>query len=273
MAELPSSQPETRPAMLEQLFPGGDFEWAFRMRKADPVEFLTAQDDSGSLLEQKRLILAQHPDRHLFSTPVAPPLLGRLRDQLAGWGVIANETEAEPGAIATSAEPDLLLMEQSSLKLVAAAVCFPSSWNPADWPGATIDTIHAVVPRLNPQIGEMIRRFLVELKPGRAFQRANWSFTRSAELNYHPALGRALLDSDIRLEEIHLRLEHQLFTAIEGAVLMGIRIQPIPLLSLREDPVLWRNLIRALETMPEDVACYKNLHRGRQQLIDLVSEA
>lgn len=258
---------------LQQLFPGGDFEWAFRMRKADPVEFFAVKDGSGSLLAQKRQALSGHPERHLIFTPEATPLMGAFHSQLVRWNALAQHSPTELSAMACAVEPDFMLMDQQSLRLVAGAVCFPSSWNPADWPGASIDTIHAVVPRLNPQIGEMIRRFLTELKPGKAFQRANWSFTRSAELDYHPALGRAPLNTDIRLEEIHLRVEHQLFTAIEGAVLMGLRIQPIPLLSLRDNPALWNNLIQAIKTMPEDVARYKSLHRGRQKLVDLVSEA
>ncbi|MDX1679575.1 MAG: DUF3445 domain-containing protein [Akkermansiaceae bacterium] len=252
---------------VQQLFPGGDFSWALRMRKADPLEFFAPQSPSGHLLRQKGAILNSHPERHVSQLEEGVTHLGKLHQALAAWGL---EPGGHPQAesIARHIEPDFILMDQASQKLTAAAVCFPSSWDPSHWGGHAIHEIHAVVPRLNPQIGEMIARFLHELKPGKAFQRANWSFTRSAELNYHPALQRPVLDDTSGLEEIHLRLEHQLFTAIEGAVLMGIRIQPIALSSLTGDAKLWANLIRILDTMPENVARYKSLHGGKNRLIE-----
>ena len=219
-----------------------------------------------------RTILDDHPERHLVMSEKAGPLLENLHAELSQWGCEPGPS-SELGSIARHIEPDLIVMDQASQKLTAAAVCFPSSWNPADWPDAGIQEIHAVVPQLNASIGQMIEKFLRELKPGKAFQRANWSFTRTAELNYHPALQRQTLDETIQLDEIHLRIEHQLFTAIEGAVVMGIRIQPIPLLSLREDEALWQNLFRVIETMPEDVARYKSLHLGKETLANLVSGA
>lgn len=256
------------PYPLHKLFPGGDFEWAFRMRKVDPADFFASTHGGDAVLEQKRRILSEHPQRHLGQDAVALGLLEGLHHAMGNWGVVLPSDADNLQAIASQIEPDLLLMDQQSLRLRAAAVCFPSSWDPGHWIGHPILEIHEVVPGLNASIGEMITRFLSQLAPGKAFQRANWSFTRSAELNYHPALQRPPLDQDIGLEEIFLRIEHQLFTAIKGAVVMGIRIQPIALSSLQEDQALWQKLIQILKTMPEDVARYKNLHRGRQSLID-----
>ena len=254
---------------LHQLFPGGDFEWAFRMRKADPTDYFGTKDPSGNLMQDKTAILDEHPARHLVMSGKAGPLLERLHAELKQWGCEPGPSR-ELDSIARHIEPDLIVMDQTTQKLTAAAVCFPSSWNPADWPDAGIQEIHAVVPQLNASIGRMIAKFLGELKPGKAFQRANWSFTRTAKLNYHPDLKRLPLDESVEIEEIHLRIEHQLFTAIEGAVIMGIRIQPIPLISLMQDETLWEHLIRAVETMPEDVARYKSLDRGQKTLARLM---
>lgn len=270
MSDSPPAVPAL-PPMLEQLFAGGDFAWALRMRKADPVAFFAAGEAAGSLLAEKRQILSDHGARHLISLPEAPPLLGRLADQLADWGAL-DEPLGELDQIAARIEPDLILMDQARRELVAAAVCFPSSWDPWHWLGQPLERIHAVVPGLNAQVGEMVARFLSELRPGKAFQRANWSLTGSPELNYHPALKRAPLDAGATLDQVWLRLEHQLFTAIEGAVVMGIRIQPLPLLSLSGSAPLWRNLLHALESMPEEVARYKNLHRGLPSLIELMRD-
>lgn len=253
--------------MLEQLFAGGDFAWALKMRKADPVEFFAAREVEGRLLAHKRQILSDHGARHLISLPEATPLLERLADQLADWGAL-EPALGELGHLATHIEPDLILMDQTRSELVAAAVCFPSSWDPRHWIGQPLERIHAVVPGLNAQVGQMVARFLSELRPGKAFQRANWSLTGSPELNYHPSLKRPPLDAALTLDQVWLRLEHQLFTAIEGGVVMGIRIQPLPLLSLSRSPRLWQSLIHALDTMPGEVARYKNLHSGLPCLIE-----
>lgn len=238
------------------------------MRKADSSEFFARKDASGQVLEEKRSILAEYPHRHLVVSHEAAPLVKGLAAQLIEWQVLDKGMNLP--AIAEQIEPDLIILDQVSQKLVAAAVCFPSSWNPTHWLDHPIQDIHEVVPQLNASIGKMIRKFLTELKPGKSFQRANWSFTRTAELNYHPDLERERVDDSIQLEEIHLRIEHQLFTAIESAVVMGIRIQPIPILSLRQDEHLWQNLTRILETMPEDVARYKSLYQGQVALVELM---
>ncbi len=257
---------------LHQTFPGGDFAWAFRMRKADPAEFFATKDSDEELMHEKQTILDQNPDPYLAVSDDFEPFLKKLHASLENWGCRLEDSSDLP-SIARKIEPDLIVMDQETMKLVAAAVCFPSSWRPAKWLDHPIHEIHAVVPRLNAQIGEMIHKFLTELKPGKAFQRANWSFTRSAKLNYHPDLEHQAIDESVELDEVHLRIEHQLFTAIEGAVVMGIRIQPIPLISLRENATLWENLIQVLETMPDDVARYKcrnTLHQGKRPLIDLM---
>lgn len=49
---------------------------------------------------------------------------------------------------------------------------------------------------------------------------------------------------------------------------MGIRIEPVPLISLSAYPTLWQQILEKLETMPEDVARYKSLHRALPTIIE-----
>ncbi len=153
----------------------------------------------------------------------------------------------------------MLVMDQETKKVAAAAVCFPSSWDPAGAVGKILDEVHGVVPRLNPQIGTMIDRFLEKLSPGKSYCRENWSFTRTADLDYHPEVGRRRLDDSVTLDELFLRVEHQLFTGIPGGVLMGIRIEVCPLVDLATVPGVWRLTAEKIRTMPEDVARYKSM--------------
>jgi len=242
------------------------------MRQADPVGFFANQDSTGELLQQRSQLIAEHPRRHLAHTPEAEPLRVNLHEQIREWGLKLPCDADDYSSLARQLEPDFLLLDQASQKLVAAGVCFPSSWDPARRIGEPLTRIHDIVPRLNPQIGPMIERFLGQLGPGKAYRRANWSFTRGADLNHHPALKRPPIDTSTPIDEIHLRLEHQIFTAIPGGILMGVRIEPVPLKSLAVHPALWRQLLQKVETMPPDVVRYKNLHRGISSLIRQMRE-
>ena len=153
------------------------------------------------------------------------------------------------------------------MSFAAACVCMPSSWDPAHAVGKTLHEVHESVPRLNPQIGEKIDRFLRQLQPGKAYRRENWGFTRSAELNYHPALGRERLDSTVSIDELFLRVEQQLFTGIPGGVLMGIRIRVCPVADLAADPQVWRAVYDKIRTMPDDVAAYKGMLTAREAML------
>lgn len=156
------------------------------MRLADPAQFFAPSDKREGLLQKKSKLLSKHPERHLSSSPEAEPLLGNLTRQLKIWGIAHSYEEGDFTALARHVEPDILLMEQDSQRLVAANVCFPSSWEPARWIVQPLSAIHDVVPRLNPQIGPMIERFLRQLRPGKAYRRANWSLTLGDELNLPP---------------------------------------------------------------------------------------
>jgi hypothetical protein len=256
------------PPSWAHLFPEGDFEWAFRMRPGDPLAFFRGTEAATELLKQKSDLIASHPERHLAIDPRAQAFLPKLLQQLSAWDLDLPDDIDGFDELTTSIEPDFLLMEQANQELIAASVCFPSSWDPAHWMGEPLTRIHDVVPRLNPQIGPMIEKFFRQLKPGRAAQRANWSVTWGNELNYHPALKRLPIDASTPIEEVYLRLEHQIFTAIPGAVLMGIRIEPVPLTSLAAHSPLWQHLLQKLDSMPEDVARYKSLERGLSSLVE-----
>ena len=245
----------------KKLFAPGGFEWAFRMRKGDAGEFFSQQDGSGELLRARRRSLDAYPERHVATMPGSAALIDGVWDVALGLGQVENSANGSRDLAALSRlwEADLLVMDQETKKVAATAVCFPSSWDPAGAVGKILDEVHGVVPRLNPQIGTMIDRFLEKLSPGKSYCRENWSFTRTADLDYHPEVGRRRLDDSVTLDELFLRVEHQLFTGIPGGVLMGIRIEVCPLVDLATVPGVWRLTAEKIRTMPEDVARYKSM--------------
>ncbi len=252
-----------------KLFAAGDFEWGFRMRTGDAPSFFASQDPSGKLLEEKNAWLDQSPDRYVAVNATGAALIPRLWSIAEEWGHVSSSGNQAHDLISLARiwEPDVLLMDSSTMNIVAGSVCMPSSWVLQHAMGKPVHAVHDMVPQLNPQIGDKIDRFLRQLAPGKAFRRENWSFTRSAEYNYHPALHRAKLDESITIEEIHLRVEQQLFCAIPGAVLMGIRIELCPLTDLASDPEVWSHVARKIRTMPDEVAHYKSMLSARGTMV------
>lgn len=254
----------------KRLFAPGGFEWAFRMRKGDASEFFSRQDPSGGLLAERCLRIEQHPDRYMGCTSEGEKLVSQAWQLALELGQVGDAATRDLASLSKQWEADLLMMDGVTAKVAAGAVCFPSSWDLVHALGKTLGEVHGVVPRLNPQIGEMIDRFLDKLSPGKAFRRENWSFTRTADLDYHPAVGRARLDESLTLDEVFLRIEHQLFTGLPDGVLMGIRIRTYPLKDLAEDPEVWQTTMEKLRTMPADVAEYKSMDRAIPRMLDLM---
>ena len=256
----------------KKLFASGDFEWAFRMRSGDAREFFAPQDESGALLAEKNRALDAAPDRYVTALPEAAPMIEHLWSMAEEWQHLSTAPTGPRDLVhlARHWEPDVLLMESSTMNVVAGAVCMPSSWELRHAVGKTVQAVHDIVPRLNPQIGDKIGTFLRQIPPGKAFRRENWSFTREPENNYHPALQRRKLDETITIEEIHLRVEQQIFCHIPGAVLMGLRIQHCPLTDLATDAEIWCHLAQKIRTMPDDVADYKSMLRARDPMVEVM---
>ena len=144
-----------------------------------------------------------------------------------------------------------------------------------DWEmGRTLAEIHAPVPDLNPLLGRRIDAFLAGIKPGVSWERVNWGLSRSPERNQHPRRALPRLDATVDVGEVWLRIEEQSLVRlpVSGGVLFGIRIVQHPLSAVLKDPTATRRLVRALETMPPEVAAYKGLARSRRRLVSLLGE-
>lgn len=197
-------------------------------------------------------------------------LVNELAGLMASWGIIPKSDAKNPDlqSLSLKLEPDILLVDAQSLSLVAASVCMPSSWSLRHNMGKPVQAVHAAVPKLNERIGQHIDRFLRSIPAGKSFCRANWSITPTDDLDYHPDLDRPRPKRDAPVDDLYLRLEHQLFTSIRGGILMGIRIEPVPFSEVREDVKAWENLAATIRTMPDDVATYKGMLDYRDSLAE-----
>lgn len=253
----------------KHLFSGTAFDWEFRMRPGDAEAFFAPRDASGRLLAHRNKWLDTDEDLYCAVTPAGTALVEAAWEMAVAWGRVGKPRDGERDLVGLSRrwEPDVLLLDHAAMSVAAGCVCMPSSWDLRHVVGKPLHEVHGVVPRLNQRIGEKITRFLGRIPPGKSFRRENWSLTRSAELNYHPGLQRRRLDETVTLEELFLRVEHQLFTGVPGGVLTGIRIAICPLADLAVDKDVWRAAIGKIRTMPDDVAVYKGMDAAREAIV------
>jgi hypothetical protein len=96
--------------------------------------------------------------------------------------------------------------------------------------------------------------------------------SRDAQWNHHPSRPRRQLDATITVEEVWIRLEHQLLLKLphSGSVLFGIRIQIVPLTQVIADPQAARRFARLLSTMTPASAAYKGAATARSALLALL---
>jgi hypothetical protein len=267
---------------LVGLFPDEDYRLQMRFERGNVAEFFASTERHDDLISQRRHWLRTAPQTHAALLPEGIPLLDETIEMARGWqaSVPPNALNIESPwqrclALGELLEPDFLLLKPQAdgrFHLLGGCVCFPSSWSLAEKIGRPLEFIHDVVPGLNPQLGNQIHGFLSKIKPDIAWQRTNWGLSRSAELNQHPERALPRLDASVQLEEVWLRVEHQALVALPQAqgILFGIRIAIHPLAKVKEDSALAQRLCRALQSMPEEMARYKNLVAARSAIIALL---
>ena len=295
----------TNPAWAE-LLPEEDFRFHFGLKPGEAAAFFATTPEHAHLIEQRQHWLEQDPQTYSACLPESAPLLRETLGCARLWGTLpahrdgvstplaapeeASEKDgrvtpgvpdspAQPAsdclALGRMWEPDFLLLKPDDagrFRLVAACVCFPSSWRLSEKIGQPLEAIHAPVPSLNPTLGRSIHQFLAKLRPGPAGLRANWGLSRSPELNQHPDRNLPRLTPPLALVEIWLRIEHQALVALPetGGILFGIRLEMVPLTEVKGHAAAARGLLRALRTMPGEIATYKNLAAARANLIALL---
>ncbi len=263
------------PLPLAELFPDEDYRFHLTLRKGDLAEFFNLPDSAA--LQERRLWLDRELAHYAAMTPAADPLI----EEMATWaaGSLRGAESVRTSSVADRFEalgralvPDFMLLarEGAAFRLQAAMVCFPSSWEPAAKVGLDLDAIHQVVPGLNVSLGATIGQFLGKLRPGVAYERANWGLAATPERNMHPALGRPRLALPLDLGKVWVRIEDQVLGVLPttGAVVFGIRLRIIPLGDILAEPTLRRGFLRALATLPEDLAAYKGLAAVRQDFLE-----
>ncbi len=177
--------------------------------------------------------------------------------------------EAPLLAISRLVQEDLVLMRkgEDEYRLVAASLCFPSSWSLAEKFGDTMSGIHEGVPDFNGyRMGQMVQRIFDRLAIDKPVWRLNWSLYTDGEL-YHPTskLRRETFSiPEAAFEQLYVRVEKQTLRRLpeSGDILFTIRVHHDPVRALLEHTdgeKLARGLKEQVLGLTEEQLAYKGI--------------
>ncbi|MGC3969241.1 MAG: DUF3445 domain-containing protein [Pirellulales bacterium] len=265
-----------------RILPDADHRWTMGLRPSDASEFFRPRDPSGDVLRERARWLADEPHKYVVVNSEAAEC---LRDSSAlarrlGFVVpqiAADDAAANAVALGCTWECDfawLLPSDDGPHRVVGGVVCFPSSWDLREKVGRPLSEVHAPVPGLNSSLGRQIDTFLAKLVPGSAWARENWSLSRDNERNQHTSRPRCTFDGPLTLNDVWVRLEHQLLLRLptSGGMLFGIRIELVSLSDVRRDEEAARRLSRAVATMTPEAAEYKIFAPSRERIVELLTD-
>ncbi len=211
-----------------------------------PEHLIVPDTEAAVWLPEKRRIMRAHRDEvfasHLpdaFLEEVAACLAPHHPYSDAVWPTVLETAAAQMS-------DDLCLLQRNEdgrlWRLQAASLVTPTFWRLSDKIGEPLGGLHAPVPGANPGLVSRISRMFDALRPGPVLERLNWT-VQAGDARFTPdsaplkALAAATPD-DAALDVLHLRVERQTISKLEGSglVLFTIRIVIDPLAAALATP-------------------------------------
>lgn len=253
-----------------RLFPEDDFRWSMSLRPGNAADFFSPSATADKTLALRRALILNHGEHYAVLPPGADDLVAVALEHFSEWTGRRFRNGQEAGS---ELEPDWVLLrpdETGTFRVEGGVVCFPSRWSLPEKAGRPMEAVHAPVPVLNESLGRQIGTFLERLTVGAKWERENWGFSADPDLDHHPRLPRSELTGTESLEQVWLRLERQLFVRLSDVgVLFGIRVSNHRLDELvGVEPGLAGRIARALRTMPDEVAAYKDIAPARAAIAE-----
>ena len=173
-------------------------------------------------------------------------------------------------------QEDLCLMRRKAdgWHLVAASLCFPSSWSLAEKIGQNMAYIHAPVPGFHGRMHDLVGRMFDAMQVELPMLRFNWSLYGDAKLHHpetHADPERFPAHTPV-IDVAHLRVERQTLRKlpVSGDILFTIRIYADPLHGLANHPrgaAVAASLRQHLAAMTPEQLAYKGLSHMRDRLL------
>jgi hypothetical protein len=254
-----------------------------RLIAEHPGDVFAAEPGTEDAQREVLELVADHLTRH--RSGISPGAADRdfIGERLRRFG---GSDEPRLQIAARLVQEDLVLMRRSDdgWRLVAASLCFPSSWSLAEKFGRPLQDIHNPVPAFGPgsRMATLITRIFDNLRIEQPVERLNWSLQEDAEL-YHP---RSKSQRDARIERdgttllgalpaeaAFIRVERQTLRKLpaSGDILFTIRVYLDPIAVLKRHPrraELASSFADQLAALDQGQLAYKGLTADRDRLIE-----
>lgn len=247
-----------------------------RLFNHDEAAVFRAEDGTEAAQAEVLALLLDHLGCHFPETYAIDGDHIRIVPSLESYR-ISEHRDAPLKLAAHLVQEDLVLMrkdpQDEGYRLVAAALCFPSSWSLAEKFGHTMPAIHAEVPSFNDgRIGRIVAKLFDNLSVDRPVWRLNWSLYGDDEL-HHPHPGS--LDARVATgnRALFVRVERQTLRRlpVSGDILFTIRVQVDPIAALAKHPDgtrLAAGLRQQLLALNSDQLAYKGLAKQRDAIAE-----
>lgn len=165
--------------------------------------------------EAARLITQCLMSQHAASFTVTEET---ITDKQSGISFERPERSATPLAdAALLVQDDLLLMrrQDDGWRLVAASLCFPSSWNLHEKFDKPLEAIHGPVP-MDEKMHLRIRRIFDSMRISVPLWRENWGITSDGDLRHDRRENQRIPARENVHGDLHLRVEYQTLHKLPG---------------------------------------------------------
>lgn len=264
-------------------FDGSQRLFRIGVKPLDPLDWLLGGPDLPDALEEKARLFATRRDEVFAAEPDTTAAQGEVLDLVCAHLRCDPPAASEPPLLAAArlVAEDLLLLRRDAAgwRLVAAALCFPSSWVLAEKLGQPIEAIHAPVPGFGAgtRNAALIARMFDAARPDTPMLRWNWSLYGDDRL-FHPDLSPPQrFGSGPRADPAFLRLERQTLRRLplSGDLLFTVRILIDPLEALEtaaDGPMIASALLDQLAALDPAERDYKGLRHEHDRIIGRLAE-
>ena len=279
-SDIPRLDLSRQPDWL-RFFPDADHRWRMGLRRGEAAAFFAPGETATEVLAERAHWLATDPESYVALMPAAEPGLRETVQLAREWGAKIEPAQSpwdQLLCLGRTWEADLVWLvadEEGVSRVAGGVVCFPSSWALREKLGQTLGETHRPVPGMDAALDRPMEVFLDRLVPGEAWLRENAGYSGSAERNQHPDQPHRALTATVSVDEVWIRLEHQLLLKlpVSQALLFGIRVEVVPLRWVRDVPWAAARLTRLLRTLSPQAAEYKGLSEARAGLVAQLLEA
>ena len=229
---------------------------------------------------------AQHEVLHLVASHMRErfPTLVPNQSPLSSNGASLNAHPLYAASLLVQEDLVLMRRDEEGWRLVAASLCFPSSWSLTEKFGKPLQDIHTPVPGFGPgtRIADIIQRMFDKLQVAQPVERMNWSLQAGSAL-YMPLsnAGRQeraerkpshFAETDVAANAF-IRVERQTLRKLpkSGDVLFTVRIYLDPMQVLESHPqraTLAASFAAQLAALDGAQVDYKGLSVDRDRLVE-----